>query len=1077
MKNNTFLLSDYRVIRNVLAFMVLCLILGMGLPIDGYTQTNKQITVTGTVKDQAGEPIIGVNVVIKGKAKGTITDLDGKYQLVANSDDILQYRFIGLMPHEQHIGGKSTIDVVLKADVTDLNEVVVVGYGEVKRANLLGSVASMTTKDIEDIPVANMTNLLEGRLAGVHVSPAQPTGNPGASTRIKIRAETTFGTANGGEKDPTPLYVIDGFDASQSDFEMLDPSEVESISVLKDASAAVYGSKGANGVVLVKTKRGKEGKLKVSYSGSIGIMDATMQTEMLSAYDQARILNAINEDRPTYDFFSDSELEKLKDYNYNWLADAWHKSSISRHAISVNGGTDKVQYNLGGTYVYTEGNFDGLEVGKYSYRFGLDAEIAQGLSANFTISLDSKDYTRPYYSGSGANTLEDLFGELLQAPRWRPYKIGDKYVGNDLDFNPFALFDSESFRQSVNKGNNINVRVQYEFQKLKGLKAEASYSLNEGHNYGKDYRVPYTIYDFAPVDSTTLYLLSDVVSRERTIENGNRITETYSYSNSYQFRTTLSYANKFGLHDVSSFILYEQSESTGHGFEAQAEGMVIPNLPLQDAFDYLNGNTDGSMSESGRLGGVARLNYSYADKYLLEAAGRYEGTTKFSPSERMGFFPSLALGWVLSEENFMKDNLSFIDFLKIRGNYGVMGYASLGSYEYELTYSTSGSYLFGSSPVTGMGVSGKTDVISSGVTWEKSKMLNVGFDLRLLEGKLGLNVDIYRTHQTDILDSRSVEFAQTSGIVTMPSENVGELLAWGYDAELSYNGNIGNDFKWYAKAMFNFAANKILARPTQYSENHYMYPIGQSTFAIDREQGYVDKGIIRTQEQLDAINAEWNEKWGHDYRPFGETAQVGMLYYQDIGRPGVTSAGEPQKVFEPDGIINNEGNDIGYIQVVNDHFVLKNLFPTSLSLGGSWKELSFSALFTMQYGITTEAVDKLARTAPTESENSPAFWTDYWSPENPDGAYPHPKFEDDIKLVSSFWMKPVKQLRLNSLNISYSVPSKYSKKVGIPGLRVYFAGTNLWSPVKTFGYKEDAISRYNTYPLLRTLSFGLNVQL
>jgi len=1060
--------------RIALTAFLISWVLILGMPGSGYAQTAKTITVTGLITDQGGEPLTGVNVIIKGKNKGTITDVDGKYQIVAATNDVLQYRFIGFMQQEMKVDGNQLINIVLKADVTDLDEVVVVGYGEVKRANLLGSVSSMTTKDIEDIPVVNMTSLLEGRLAGVHVAPAQPTGNPGASTRIKIRAETTFGTSGGGEKDPTPLYVIDGFDASQGDFEMLDPSEVESISVLKDASAAVYGSKGANGVVLIKTKRGKEGKLKVSYSGSHGIMDATMQTEMLSAYDHARMLNAINEDNPTYDFISENELDKMKSLDYNWLTDAWHASSISRHAITISGGTDKVQYNLGGSYVYTEGNFDGLGVGKYSYRFGLDAQVFKGFTANFTINLDSKDYKRPYFSGSGANTMEDLFGELLQAPKWTPYKIGDKYVGNNVSFNPFALFASESFRQSVNKGNTLNAKVQYEFQKLKGLKAEASFSLSEGNNYGKDYRVPYTIYNFAPIDTSSLLILGDMVSQVRNIDNGNRISESYSYSNSYQLRTTLSYANKFGLHDISSFILYEQSESRGYGFEAQAEGMIIPNLPLQEAFDYLNGNTDGSMSESGRLGGVARLNYSYADKYLLEAAGRYEGTTKFSPSERMGFFPSIALGWVISEEAFMQDKLSFINFLKIRGNYGVMGYASLGSYEYMLSYSSSGSYLFGSSPVTGLGISGKTDVISSGVSWEKSKMMNFGVDIRFLDGKLGLNIDVYRTHQTDILDSRSVEFPQTSGIITMPSENIGELLAWGYDGDISYNDKIGEHFSWYARAMFNFAANRILARPTQYSENHFMYPIGQSTFSIDREQGFVDNGIIRSQEQLDAINKEWNEKWGHDYLPFSRVAQVGMLYYQDIGRPGVGSAGEPKIVFEPDGLISKEF-DKGYIQEVNDHFVWKNLLPTSLSLGGAWKEISFSALFTMQYGITTQVVDKLARQVPDEGANSPAFWNDYWSVDNPGAAYPHPKFDNSE--VSTFWMRRDKQLRLNSLNVSYSVPSKYSKAIGIPSLRVYFAGTNLWSPVKTFDYKEDAISRYNTYPLLKTFSFGLNVQL
>ena len=1040
-------------------------------------QESKQITVTGTVKDPGGELLIGVNVIIKGKNKGTVTNIDGQYSIVANSNDILQFRFIGYSAQEVKIDGKSVVNTTLKPDVTDLEEVVVVGYGEAKRANLLGSVATMTTKEIADIPMTSMTNLLEGRLAGVHVAPAQPTGNPGAQTRIKIRAETTFGLSGGGEKDPTPLYVIDGFDASQSDFDMLDPIEVESISVLKDASAAVYGSKGANGVILVKTKRGKEGKLKLSYSGSFGIMDATMHTEMLSAYDHARMINARNKDIPTYKPISESELEQMKGLDYNWLNDAWHASSMSKHNINVSGGTDKIKYFGGGTYQYAEGNFDGLGVGKFSYRLGLDLEIIEGLYAAITVNIDSRDYTRPYYSGAGANTQEDLFAELLQAPRWTPYKIGDKYVANNVSFNPFALFNSKSSRRTLNQGNNINMKLTYDFKSIKGLKAEAAYSQDRSNGYSKDYRVPYKLYVFSAIDTSSLFLLGNTVNQIINVENGDRISESYSYGKSYQFRTNLSYTNKFGAHSISSMILYEQSESEGLGFSAASEKMVIPNLPLQEAFDYLNADADGSMSESGRLGGVARVNYSYADKYLLEAAGRYEGTTKFSPSERMGFFPSVAIGWVLSEEDFMKNNLGFISFLKTRVSYGITGYSSVGNYEYTLAYGPSGNFLFGgSSPVGGLGVSRKTDVVSSGVSWEKSKMLNYGVDVRFLDGKLGVNIDVFRTHQTDILDQRASEFSLISGITTMPSENIGELKAWGYDAELSYNGTVGREFKWYAKAMFNFAANTIIKKPTPYKENDYRYPIGQSTIAMGREEGYADKGIIRSQEQLDAINREWNEKWGHDYKPFNKVAEVGMLYYQDIGRPGVSSKGEPQTVYEPDGIIN-EFNDKGYIQRVNDHFVWKNLLPSSISLGGSWKSLAFSALFTMSYGIENEVVDKLARQAPSASSNAPSFWKDFYSTENPNGKYPHPKFAGTNSYVSTFWMRDVKQLRLNSLNVSYNVPSKLSKLVGLPGVRVYFSGTNLWSPIQTHDYKEDAIARFNTYPLLRTFNFGLNVSL
>jgi TonB-linked SusC/RagA family outer membrane protein len=624
-----------------------------------------------------------------------------------------------------------------------------------------------------------------------------------------------------------------------------------------------------------------------------------------------------------------------------------------------------------------------------------------------------------------------------------------------------------------------HLKMNFKFKKVDGLNASVSYSRRESHSYNKQSRVPYDLYYFDPAEESQ-YILSNKLRLENPIvtkQNSNQISESYSYGENYQLNTTLSYSKKFGLHNINSFLTYEQSESEGYSFSAKSETMLIRGIETQKAFDYNKAVADGGMSESGRLGGVGRINYSYADRYLLEAAGRYEGTTKFAPGKRMGFFPSVALGWVMSEEAFMKDRLSFVNFLKLRGSYGVTGYASVGAYEYLLRFGPSGTYLFGGgSAVSGMGVSGKTDVVSSGVSWEKSNMFNGGIDLKVLDSRLGVSIDGFFTRQTDILDSRSVEFPQTSGIISMPSENIGELIAWGYDADISYNGAIGRDFKWYGKGIFNFSANKILARPTDRKPNDFRYPIGQSTFAVGREEGYIDLGIIRSQEQLDAINAEWRAKWGRDYRPFGNVAEVGMLYYQDIGRPGIASAGEPETVFEPDGIIS-QVNDKTYVQRVNDHFVWQNLLPTSVSMGGSWRDFSFSMLFTMAYGTSNQVVDKLARTVPDKTVSSPAFWSDFWSPENPNGAYPHPKFASFNQLVSTFWMKDVKQLRLKTLNISYNVPKNVSKKIGIPELRLYFVGTNLWSPITTFDYKEDAIARYNTYPLLKTFSLGVNVKL
>ncbi|MFB6343769.1 SusC/RagA family TonB-linked outer membrane protein [Saccharicrinis sp. FJH62] len=1048
-----------------------------------YSQQIGQINISGDITDPQGEPIIGVNILVINKAKGTITDFNGHYTLQVNPDDTLKVSFIGYEEQIVPVSGKSIINIQMEEKASDLDEFVVVGYGEVKRENLLGAVSSMTTAEIEDIPATSLTNLLEGRMPGVSISPAQPTGNPGAQTRIRIRAETTFGLSGLGIKDPAPLYIVDGFEMTQEEFDVLDPSEIESFSVLKDASAAVYGSKGANGVVLVKTKRGRKGKLKLSYSGSHGIMDATQLTEMLSPVEQAMFANAKYMDDPDWVPYTNSQIDSLRHIDtYDWLREAWSASNVSRHTVNISGGNEKITYYAGGTYLYTEGNFPGLGVGKYTYRLGLDANITDRLKANITLASDSRDFKRPFYQSSGFNTMEGLFMDLLQMDqRYKPYQDGKPvFISNDFD-NPMAFLNSDSYRRSVNKGTTLNLRLAYEFERVKGLVASATYSRRENHSYSKDYSIPYTLYEFEPGTNNVI--------AEHVEENRNRISEDYGYGQNYQLNLNLNYNRKFGLHDISSFVTYEQSESSGFGFKGYANNIQIYGLEIQDAFDNEGAaTTDGSMDESGDLAAVFRLNYSYASKYLFESTLRYDVSTRFAPGERGGLFPSLSAGWVISEEDFMKNGKisNVVDFLKVRYSFGVLGYASLGAWEYLLTYTPSSGYLFGgSSPTTGMALTNNRDIVSTGVSWEKSQMQNLGIDLKLFNSKLSITTDLFYTYQYDILDKISVELPETGGIdgKNMPSQNLGRLEAWGYDMTIGYRGKINKDLTWYVNGIFSFNSNRILERPTDKQPNDFRYPIGQSTFAEGREEGYISDGIIRSQEQLDAINAEWQQTWGWDYTTYYSLTNdygVGMLFVQDIGRPGIDSLGEPEIVFEPDGKIN--GSDRTYVQRVNDHFVWKNLLPTYITLGGRWKDLSFSMNWGMAYGITNTVTDKAARASISVNDmtnktvytsNVPSFWADFWSEDNPNAEYPSPKYAALNQLVTTFWMKDVYQLRLKTLTINYRVPSEFAEKYKIPQFSVYFSGKNLWTPISTFHYKDDAIARYNTYPYTREFNFGL----
>ena len=391
---------------------------------------------------------------------------------------------------------------------------------------------------------------------------------------------------------------------SQEEFDVLDPAQIESISVLKDASAAVYGSKGANGVVLVKTKRGREGKLTINYSGSVGVSDATQQTEMLSAFDHARMLNAINEDDPNYIPVSDEELGVMRNLNYDWLQQAWQPSLLSRHSLNLSGGTEKIKYFAGGAYTYTAGNFEKMDVGKYSYRLGLDANITDDLMVSATIALDHRRFKRPYLGGSGVNTMEGIFRQLLQAPKWTPPYINDLPVYNNLEFNPLALFNSDSYRDDLDKGNTLYLRATYDFPMIKGLKATASFSRREGYSYNKEYSIPYQLYEFQPSYN---FVLSDQLVAEQIINNRNRISETFNESSNYQLNLSLNYSKTWGSHQLSAFATYEQMEGRGTDFRALAEEVLIYGVETQRAFDYLSAVTDGGLRESGDIGCCSQI--------------------------------------------------------------------------------------------------------------------------------------------------------------------------------------------------------------------------------------------------------------------------------------------------------------------------------------------------------------------------------------------------------------------------------------------------------------------------------------
>lgn len=1029
------------------------------ISISGQLFAQKQIT--GSVVDEAGEPMPGVTVTLKGTTQGTITNLEGKYTIPdIPSDGVLVYQFLGTIPQEISVGDKVLIDVTMKAEVTELDEVVVVGYGGVKRANLTGAVVDINASEIEDIPVANLSTALEGRLPGVKVGLA--TGKPGANTSFQIRTTTSFGRVQ--EK---PLFVIDGviFDdenGGQERFDQLDPSEVASISVLKDASAAVYGTRAAGGVVLVTTKRGSEGKPKITYKASYGVASPIRIPEMLSAYEHASMLNDIYDLQGTafpWDYYAEDELEHFKTHEYNWLDGVLQDAFQYRHTLNISGGSEKVRYFTGGSYYKETGNLEQLNVNRYSLRTNIEADVTKNVTASLGVSLDQKYKSEPYYDGEkSGHVLRDTYRQLLTAPKWVPPVIDGYPVDNDLvNWNPYGMLESGSYKNSRSNNSTMSGSLEYKAPFLKGLKFKVQYSYLQSSSHSKRYAQNYKIYDF-PVTGTWRHIVVDSLPPTEggvsEADNGNELQEGSSFSRSYQLNTSVAYARTFGKHDVNVILLYEQSENQSNRLNVRAEGAEILGQEYLWAYNQNNITTYPGASESGTLSYIGRLNYAYADKYLLEGLFRYEASERFHPDHRWGFFPALSAGWVISEENFFKDNVNFMNFLKFRASMGVSGNDGIRPWQYLYTYSANTQGAIFGDEVTNAIEARNNGVITPTITWQKSNNFNAGLDMRFLQSRINFAMDAYYRLTYDILTDRGSSIPITAGITNMPDENWGMMFAKGLEFELGYNEKLENGFGYFVKGIFSYDKHRIVRK--------FQNPAAEGRWNDQRlndpsnQPGLVCLGIIRTQEELDAI-LEANPGLMIDGRP----PEVGTLMYLDH-RGDAFNEG-------PDGVVN--GNDRTIIAEYTDP-----PFNYGFSLGASWKGFSMDMTFKGAFGHKV-LVEKDEQVLPDAKTNVYSWWKDYWTPENPNAAYPRPYNYGFNQQHSTFWKRDGHTLRLSNLKMAYTLPGEISEQWKIPKLSVFFTTNNLWTVISPFDFKDPSVSRGYDYPMMRTYNFGVSITL
>ncbi|MFT3752200.1 MAG: SusC/RagA family TonB-linked outer membrane protein [Paludibacter sp.] len=1109
-------MKQYRYILSVL--LAFCLL----MPV----MSQQTTTISGIVLDEKSEPVIGASVNVPGTKLATVTNLYGKFILkdFPATQKTIQVSYIGYQSQKVAINGVKDITVKLEPSNSELNEVVVVGYGSQKKASLTGSITQVSAKDVADLSTTNLATALKGQINGISISGGE--GRPGSSATIGVRdaaSTTAFSSVSGYVAPTVPLYVIDDYISSEAAFNNLDATMVESVSVLKNASAAVYGAKSAQGVILVKTKRGKEGSPKISYSGQFGVADEITRAKMLDAYSYGKIWNAVKAaDKsttwdPKTDLFQADELNAMRNLNYDLLEREWRAASTQKHSINVSGGSDKANYFAGVSYNTQDGNIGKLDYNRWNYRAGIDAKISNALKASLQVSGDYGGQTNAY-SNVGSSTGDNDYDYLLTHPRYMPdyvnglalasYGVSNSQYEVAQLYNYSTIQNLGNFSKNVSQNMTLNSSVEYDFggiRFLKGLKAKLTYSKSISTNKNNTYGTNYNLYkvNLRAGSGNHLYSgadldLSNANLTSITVSNGNILSRSMDRADNYQANFILSYARTFGKHDVSGLFTIERAELEGETLQGAVTNPYSFTNYQSNGTDNGTQTTVFTRSESGSLSYVGRLNYAYNNKYLLEFLVRSDASTSFAPENYWGTFPSLSAGWVLSEEPWFRESMYGIDFLKLRGSYGLLGQATgLRPWQWIMTYSVNqdkGAILGTSGATTSSG--SHIGIPDAGINrlakWDKSYQSNLGIDLTTLKNRLTVNVDGYYYMNRDVFMNRqgAADYPSTVG-VQAAAENYGSMDRYGVELSVSWKDNITKNFKYWVKVNTGYSDNIVLLAPWP-----ALIPIDQKhpNARVDvGSWGYESIGMFHNYQEIEEYFAKYDIK---SY--MGKTKDnvyPGMLIYNNI-RGSQKADGSyygPNDPADPNAGYVDE-NDV--VQISNR----SNPWGFTVNLGGEWKGLSFSTQIGANWGGYSylpgdaRGISSLVSTASgynvMEYTNLPSFWANNMfvyedvldnqgnvvAEQNRTAKYPNLRY-DINSLQSTFWRVSGTSASIKTLTVAYSLPKNWMKTISVESCRVNATVQNVLSLYNPYpdNFIDPMSGTYGRYPNLRRISIGVNV--
>ena len=988
----------------------------------------QNVLINGTVIDNMGLPLPGVNIIVEGTTSGTITDINGKYSIEAPSTGNLVFNFIGFSNQTVAIDGKQVVDITMQPSDISLDEIVVVGYGTQKRETLTGSVVNISGKEIIKSPSANVSSSLVGKLPGLIVN--QRNGEPGRDDpNLFIRGKGTTG-------DASPLIIVDGVERSLMG--RLNPEEIESVSVLKDASAAIYGARAGNGVIIITTKKGVEGKPVFSLTYNHAFNSPTKIPDMLDAASYAEVYNEADwyrKGRPA-DYtavYSDDVIQKFRDGsdpvlypNTNWANEELKKYSIQKRiSLQVTGGSESVKYLLSfgstsqnGLYKHASSDYN-----QYNVRAKIDVDLNKNLSvgANISTILGYKEYS----------TIETwiAFTNLLVASPTLVARYPNGLIApGRLGENPL-LVDQRGSNDIEDAPIYSTFTASYKVPFLEGLKIDGSFNYDISSVFEKTFKKPYYYYEYNVNTNQYDYKQGTGTS---TVE----LKDTYNKYTTMLYNFKISYDKTFDNHHVAAMVGQEQQKNRNTWASAFRKNFVSPaidqiNVGSSAAEDKDNG---GSMTENTYNNYFGRINYDFKSKYLFEFLFRYDGSPKFPEGKRYGFFPGVSLGWRLSEEAFINENLPFVNNLKLRASYGEVGNDRVKAYQYLQSYSFSSNYVFGKSDAPGI----SSNVYPNpDITWEVAKKTDIGIESSLWDGLFGLDFTYWMEKRSNILWKENLTIPGVFGFPDLPDKNIGKVDNHGFELILKHHKRI-NKLVYNIDASVAFARNEIKNIAETKIEGYERQwetgrPMGTGLY-------YKAIGIFNTQEDLDKY-------------PHTDNQKLGDIIVADLNGDKI--------IDDKDRYRNSFSNIPEYVFGLNMGLQYQN-FDLSMFFQGQTNVCNYDNQFTkLGSSDFDNAVSERAKNR--------------WTVNNTNASMP--RADAYTPGTTDFFLYDATFIRLKTIELGYTLPQNIASRIKMKDVRFYVSGFNVFTWAKEIKWTDPELSgNILFYPPQRVFNLGINVR-